>query len=130
MFTGRFLAVLTASLVSCAITTMGIHVIAKHEQWAQANTPYFISFAAGMLISVTFLHLIPKACSMSEAPYSFFLAGFMGLYASNRLIKAHAFQESKDIDRTLGMGIVAEAFEDYVDTPLHRAVDALQEDLD
>ena len=116
MFTGRFLAVLAASLVSCAITTMGIHVIAKHEQWAQANTPYFISFAAGMLISVTFLHLIPKACSMSEAPYGFFLAGFMGLYASNRLIKAHAFQESKDIDRTLGLvPLLALGFHSFVD---------------
>jgi zinc transporter ZupT len=82
VLTGRFFAVFAASLISCAITTLGIHVIKRHEKWARANTPYFISFAAGMLISVTFLHLIPKACSMSQAPYGFFLGGFMGFYAS------------------------------------------------
>lgn len=121
MLTGRFFAVLAASLISCGITTLGIHVIARHERWAQANTPYFISFAAGMLISVTFLHLIPKACRMTQAPYGFFLGGFMGLYASNRLIKAHALEahtseEREDIDPTLRLiPMLALGFHSFVD---------------
>ena len=114
--TGRFFAVFAASLISCAITTLGIHVITRHEKWARANTPYFISFAAGMLISVTFLHLIPKACSMSQAPYGFFLGGFMGFYASNRLIKAQPFRDDKQSDLPLGLiPLLALGFHSFVD---------------
>jgi zinc transporter ZupT len=69
-----------------------------------------------MLISVTFLHLIPKACKMTPAPYGFFLAGFMGLYASNRLIKAHAFEEHEDIDPTLSLiPMLALGFHSFID---------------
>jgi zinc transporter ZupT len=116
VLTGRFLAVLAASLVSCAITAFGIHVIARHEGWAQENTPYFISFAAGMLISVTFLHLIPKACGMSRSPYGFFLAGMMGFYATNRLIRDYVYQEDQGLDRTWGLiPLLALGFHSFVD---------------
>jgi zinc transporter ZupT len=116
VLTGRFLAVLAASLVSCAITSVGIHVIARHERWAQANTPYFISFAAGMLISVTLLHLLPKAYSMTQAPYGFFLVGFLGFYAINRLIHTFIHHNHDGANRTLGwVPMLALGFHSFVD---------------
>ena len=50
-----------ASLLAAVVTTAGIYIIRRFEKWGQNNTIYFICFAAGVLISVSFLHIVPKA---------------------------------------------------------------------
>lgn len=60
---------LVASSLAALVTTIGIYVIRRFEGWGRDNITYFICFAAGVLISVSFLHIIPKAFSMnSNAP--------------------------------------------------------------
>ena len=81
-----FWAVLLASLLACLVTSIGIYVIFKHEQWGNKNIAYFISFAAGVLISVSFIHIIPKSISMNQNAPVYLLAGFMGMYLINRFI--------------------------------------------
>ncbi|MBD3271168.1 MAG: ZIP family metal transporter [Elusimicrobia bacterium] len=46
-----------------------------------------MGFAAGILISVSFLHLIPRAFSMHAQSSAFLLAGFLGLYLINRFMR-------------------------------------------
>jgi hypothetical protein len=36
------------------VTSMGIYVIRRFEKWGPKNSIYFICFAAGVLISVSF----------------------------------------------------------------------------
>jgi hypothetical protein len=67
-----FWTALGASSLAAAVTTIGIYVIRRFERWGRNNTIYFICFAAGVLISVSFLHIIPKAFSMN-AKASFYL---------------------------------------------------------
>ncbi len=86
MFINTFWAVLLASTSACLVTTMGIYVINKHEEWGNKNIAYFISFAAGVLISVSFIHIIPKSISMNQGAPIYLLAGFMGMYLINRFI--------------------------------------------
>ncbi len=81
-----FWAVLLASLLACLVTSIGIYVINKHEQWGNKNIAYFISFAAGVLISVSFIHIIPKSFSMNQNAPVYLLGGFMGMYLINRFI--------------------------------------------
>lgn len=60
---------MVASSLAALVTTIGIYVIRRFEGWGRDNITYFICFAAGVLISVSFLHIIPKAFSMnSNAP--------------------------------------------------------------
>jgi zinc transporter ZupT len=61
-----FWTALGASLLAAVVTTTGIYVIRRFEPWGRKNTIYFICFAAGVLISVSFLHIMPKAYSMNE----------------------------------------------------------------
>jgi zinc and cadmium transporter len=104
------IAVFLASTLACVVTTIGIYVIGKHEEWGRRNTVYFISFAAGVLITVSFIHLIPKSFSMNIHASLYLLAGFMGLYLFNRLITifvCHKFGSSNlsiGIIPTLGIG--------------------------
>jgi zinc and cadmium transporter len=53
-----FWTALGTSSLAAIVTTTGIYVIRRFERWGRENTIYFICFAAGVLISVSFLHII------------------------------------------------------------------------
>ena len=99
-----FWTALGASFMAALVTSAGIYVIRRFEQWGRKNTIYFICFAAGVLISVSFLHIIPKAFSMnSDAPF-YLLGGYLSLHLSNRFI--NAFVCDKASDAQYGIGLV------------------------
>jgi zinc transporter ZupT len=54
-------------------------------------------FAAGVLISASFLHIIPKSLSMSPQAPAWLLIGFFGMHLFNRFLTA--FVCEKDPDR-------------------------------
>ncbi len=81
-----FGTVLLTSALACLVTTIGIYTIAKYEKWGNQNVVYFMSFAAGVLISVSFIHIIPKSFGMNEKAPIYLLVGFMGLYVINRFL--------------------------------------------
>ena len=68
----EFWTALAASSAAAAVTTRGIIVIRRFESWGRRNSTYFVSFAAGVLITVSFLHIVPKSFSMAgKAPVFF-----------------------------------------------------------
>ncbi len=92
-----------ASLLAALVTSIGIYVIRRFEQWGRNNSIYFICFAAGVLISVSFLHIIPKAFSMNaHGPYYLF-AGYLSLHLFNRFINAFVCDKSSDEDYAIGL---------------------------
>ena len=93
-----------ASSLAALVTSVGIYVIRHFERWGHKNSIYFICFAAGVLISVSFLHIIPKAFSMNvNAPFYLF-AGYLSLHLFNRFI--NAFVCDKSSDQQYGIGLV------------------------
>jgi zinc transporter ZupT len=88
MFSNVFGVVILASSLACVVTTIGIYIIGRFAYWGNRNAVYFMSFAAGTLISVSFIHLVPKSFEMSAQGPIYLLAGFMGLYFFNRFLNA------------------------------------------
>jgi zinc transporter ZupT len=82
----QFFTALTASLLAGLVTTIGIYVIRHFEAWGRKNTTYFSCFAAGVLISVSFLHIIPKAFAMNDYAPWYLLGGYLVLHFFNRFI--------------------------------------------
>jgi zinc and cadmium transporter len=103
MLTYTFGAVLLASLLACAITTVGIFVISRYEEWGTNNAVYFMSFAAGVLISVSFIHIIPTSNAMNASAPIYLLAGFLALYVTNRFISAYICHEYGSASYTIGL---------------------------
>jgi zinc and cadmium transporter len=101
---GIFGAVLLASLLACVVTTVGIYIIGRYEDWANQNAVYFMSFAAGVLISVSFVHIIPKSFGMNDSSPLYLLMGFMGLYLFNRFLNVFVCQQRECPE--LAMGII------------------------
>jgi zinc and cadmium transporter len=103
MFASGFAAVILASFLACAVTTIGIYVISKYERWGREHSAYFMSFAAGVLISVSFMHIIPKSFQMNDAAPVFLLVGFLGIHLSNRLVKLYVCNEYECEDYAVGI---------------------------
>jgi len=103
MFTSTFVAVLLASSLACLVTTIGIYIISKYERWGKEHSAYFASFAAGMLISVSFMHIIPKSFEMNETAPVFLLLGFLGVYLSNRLVRLYVCHEYERANYSMGL---------------------------
>lgn len=98
-----FGAVTLASFLACFVTTIGIVVISKFEKWGNQNVVYFISFAAGVLISVSFIHIIPKSFSMNISAPIFLLVGFMGMYIINRFLSMFICHERDCANLSMGL---------------------------
>jgi zinc transporter ZupT len=109
---------MSASLLACAVTTVGILVISRYERWGKEYSAYFMSFAAGVLISVSFMHIIPKSFDMNTAAPMFLLAGFLAIYLVNRFLNVYICHEYEREQRATGiipmLGIGLHSFVDGV----------------
>lgn len=99
----RFIIVLAASLVACGVTTLGILVISRFEAWSRERSAYFVSFAAGVLITVSFMHIIPESMEMSDNAPVFVLVGFLGLYLLNHFLHLYLCHEYECPDYAVGL---------------------------
>ncbi len=94
-----------ASLLAAIVTGIGILTIRHFEAWGRKYSIYFVCFAAGVLISVSFLHIIPKSMEMNNNAPAFLLIGFVMLHLFNRFITA--FVCEKGTDTQYGIGLIA-----------------------
>jgi zinc transporter ZupT len=62
-----------------------------------------MSFAAGVLISVSFIHIIPKSFDMNRSSPIFLLVGFFCLYLINRFLNAYVCQTPERANYTFGL---------------------------
>lgn len=100
-----FWTALATSTAAALVTSLGIYTIRRYSAWGNRNSPYFVCFAAGVLISASFLHIIPKALSMSAAAPAWLLIGFMGLHLFNRFLTAFVCERDPD-KKEYAIGIV------------------------
>ena len=100
-----FWTALATSSLAAIVTTVGIYTIRNFSEWGQRNSTYFMCFAAGVLISSSFLHIIPKSLSMNQNSPVYLLVGFFGLHLFNRFITAFVCQKEPEKEE-YGIGII------------------------
>ncbi len=99
-----FWSTFAAALLASIVTSLGVLVINRFDEWGKKNIIYFISFASGVLISVTFTHIIPKSFNMNDSAPYFLLAGFFTLYLINSFI--HIFICDRSRHKKCSFGII------------------------
>lgn len=92
-----FWTALGTSTLAALATALGIYTIRRFSDWGHRNATYFMCFAAGVLISASFLHIIPKSLSLSSNAPAWLLVGFFGMHLFSRFLTA--FVCEKDPDR-------------------------------
>ncbi len=100
-----FWTALGTSSFAAIVTSTGIYTIRKVTGWGQGNTTYFMCFAAGVLISAAFLHIVPKSLSMNPDGSVYMLIGYFGLHLFNRFITAFVCQKKPEKEQ-YGIGLV------------------------
>lgn len=100
---GSFVFPFIASVFAACVTTVGLLVIQKYKEWGERNVIYFSAFAAGVLISVSFLHIVPKSFSMNHHAPVFLLVGYFFFHLLNRFINAYVCDKTQKIDCSIGM---------------------------
>lgn len=103
MLNNTFLAVMAASSLACIVTALGIYVINHFAEWGNKNVAHFMSFAAGVLLTVSLMHILPEAYAMNKKSPVFVLIGFISLYISNRILDRHRFHDHEGVDVSLGV---------------------------
>jgi zinc and cadmium transporter len=99
----NFIVALAASLIAGTVTTAGIYTIRRFEVWARENTTYFACFAAGVLIAVSFLHIVPKSFAMSPQAPSYLFAGYLLMHLLNRFLTAYVCDKPATAEYALGL---------------------------
>jgi ZIP family zinc transporter/zinc and cadmium transporter len=92
-----------ASLLAALVTAIGIYTIRRFEAWGRKYSVYFVCFAAGVLISVSFLHIIPRSFEMNVNAPAYLLVGFVLLHLLNRFITAFVCERSPDSSYGIGL---------------------------
>lgn len=100
-----FWTALVTSTIAAFVTSLGIYSIRRYADWGHRNTAYFMCFAAGVLISASFLHIIPKSFSMNPQAPAWLLVGFLGLHMFNRFITAFVCEKDPD-KKDYAIGVV------------------------
>jgi zinc transporter ZupT len=112
----NFFATLAASLIAGAVTTAGICTIRRFEAWARQNTTYFACFAAGVLIAVSFLHIVPRSFAMSPQAPGWLFAGYLLMHLFNRFITAHVCDKPATAEYALGLvPLIGIGFHSFLD---------------
>jgi zinc and cadmium transporter len=92
-----------ASLLAALVTVSAILAVRRYEAWAQRNSTYFASFAAGVLIAVSFLHIVPHALATSPSAPIWLLAGYFLLHGMSRFLNAYVCSTPERAGYTLGL---------------------------
>jgi zinc transporter ZupT len=92
-----------ASLLAGAVTTGGIFAIRRFEVWARQNTTYFACFAAGVLIAVSFLHIVPASFAMNAQAPVYLFAGYLLMHIVNRFLAAYVCDKPETAEYALGL---------------------------
>jgi zinc transporter ZupT len=105
-----------ASFLAAATTTCGIYAIRRREASARRNMTYFMSFAAGVLVSASLVHLVPESLSMSGQAATYLLGGFLGFYLFNWFFTAHVCERGKLPEARIGwMALFGIGFHSLID---------------
>lgn len=98
-----FWATFAASLTAGVVTTTGIVFIRQFTDWAHRNTTYFACFAAGVLIAVSFVHIVPKSFSMAPQAPVWLFAGYLAMHVFNRFLTAYVCDKPETAKYAIGL---------------------------
>lgn len=111
-----FLPALGASVAAAAVTTLGIIAIRRYKSWAHHNATYFVCFAAGVLIAVSFLHIVPTSQAMNPQAPVFLFVGYMAMLVFNRFLTAYVCDKPETSNYALGLvPLIGIGFHSFLD---------------
>jgi zinc transporter ZupT len=92
-----------ASLLAAGATTAGIVTVRHFRKWARRNTVYLASFAAGVLIAVSFVHILPTSFAMASQAPLWLLGGYLAIHLLNRSLQNSDRGTAENVNYAVGL---------------------------
>ena len=105
-------------LIAASVTTFGLFMMALRGDWSERHSGLFALAAAGLLITMAFVHLVPEAFLLSATASNWLVAGFFGGLVLNYLVRT-LFPERE------GSIVPAEAITPIVAIAIHSFIDGI-----
>ncbi len=104
------------ALMAAVFTGLGLVFVAVRREWTRRHIGWFTAFAAGALMSVAVLHLLPEALATTPAAPLLMLAGFVVAFSLDSAILAMNRRSGRqDLWRLALVPLCAIAFHSFVD---------------
>lgn len=94
---------LAAGVLAAVVTTGGLLTVRRFEHWARTRSTYFACFAAGVLITVSFLHIVPESIAMAPRAPVFLFVGYASMHLFNRFLVAYVCDRPESADFAIGL---------------------------
>lgn len=93
-------AVMIFAAVAGSASLIGVWLMWRHETWARRHTGELITFASGLLVSGSLLHLLPRAGELAGGSAAGFwtLCAFVALYVAENHFLPHPHARSDEGD--------------------------------
>lgn len=92
MIDATFNVIFYSSLAGFA-TIVGVIMVVLKEEWVVRHSHLVNSFAAGLILGISFFHLFPEAIELSEDALLFILIGFLIFYLLENIMVLHSGAE-------------------------------------
>lgn len=81
------------SVIAMIVATIGILLVRYTPVFRDKNIDYFTAFAAGILLTAAFVHVIPEAILEFPDTAVYIAIGYFGMYLINRLLSSYVCHE-------------------------------------
>ncbi len=89
----RWVSVLFYGGMAGVATFLGMYLVLVKESWSRRNSAHLISFSAGTLLGVGFLHILPEALELAPNATLYLLLSFVIFYFLEHHLPFHADHE-------------------------------------
>ena len=94
---------LAVSTAGALVTLIGVLAVRCWEAWAREHKIWFVSFAAGVLIAVPLLHLVPESLAMARNAPAGLFAGFVLMHLLDRFVSSKVCGRPEEAQRALAL---------------------------
>jgi len=91
----EYVIALLFSLAAAFSCMLGIYIVRYYRKWGLTHIKYFVCFAAGVLITVSILHLIPKSLVLNHLAPFFVMLGYFFMHLVSRYVDYNLRHEPK-----------------------------------
>ena len=83
------------AVLSGTATIVGVLLVFYREAWATRNSMYLVSFSAGVIISIAFIHILPEATELTDDALTAALLTIISFYILEYAIVIHHCREGE-----------------------------------
>jgi ZIP family zinc transporter/zinc and cadmium transporter len=93
MTENHWISVILFSTLASVATLLGMVLLLYKEEWSRSNSHNLISYSAGVMLGIGFLHILPEAQDHSAQATLYLLVSFVAFYFLEHHLQFHADHE-------------------------------------